>query len=78
MSGSKANSERTSAFTGAGTRVYGSTLLILPPTHFANLEAGVACSIRGLVAMTPASEESTERLTPFSPCVANPNSSPPP
>jgi hypothetical protein len=59
-------------------RVYGSTLLILPPTHLAILEAGVVCSMRGLVAITPLSEESTERLAPFSPCVANPNTCPPP
>ena len=60
MGRNKAKIERTSAFTGAGTRVYGSILLILPPTHFAILEAGVVCLIRGLVAIIPPSEESTE------------------
>jgi hypothetical protein len=47
---------RTAELTGAGTDIFGAKIDAIPPAQRNSLGAGLACSMSGLVEMTPAKE----------------------
>lgn len=55
VTGAIMNIVRTEGLTGAGMAKCGAKMDALPPAQRRTLRAGVACSISGLVEMTPAS-----------------------